>query len=327
MNWTTIKVRLSDIGIHLALFQDDQTVLIDAGPADSVKIDLPKKLDELSVREVDYLILTHGHTDHVGGAKWIKDRYGATVIAHPDAVEFIADPEYELKNYWSRYLRFFADHFRLQFEEGYWKIRGRDSCEVDKKVREGDTLNIGSLRFKFLETPGHIVGSLSIQEESLGILCVGDAVQGLGPCSTTASYVPLYFDVRGYVKSLEKLSKVNVERLLCAHPYKPLCKPVQSRDEAKRFIESSLNFVRTFDSLILETISREGQGIAFTELGRRLSGKFNSEWPSIGLTVTLWSHIEWMLKRELVEVYETPSNILIASRNTKPPSRFVHQPS
>jgi len=311
LKWTTLEVELGDIGAYLLLLQDEANVLIDAGPANNVERDLPKKLKDLSVKEIDYLILTHGHTDHIGGARWIKEHYGSTIIAHPDTVKFLVDPSYELNNYWLKYLKFFKDSIRDEFEKGYWKTRGRDSCEVDKTVREGEILNVGSLRFKFLETPGHIDGSLSIQEEKARILFVGDAIQGLGPCSSIIQAIPLYFNVKEYIESLEKITKSDVKRLISAHPYKPLCKPIQSKIEAKKLIEASVNFVKSFESSMLEMILREKRGVTFRDLGQKLSRKFGSEWPSIGLAPTIWSHIERMVERGRVEICESPHEILI----------------
>jgi len=312
----TLKADLLDIGVYLLLFQDDdKNVLIEAGPANINQKNLAIKLRELSVKKIDYLILTHGHTDHVGGAKWIKEHYGASVIAHPDCVSFLFDPYYELKNYWEEYLRFFKYETRVKFKKDYWKTRGRDSCRVDKTVREGDTLNVGSLRFKIIETPGHIDGSISILEENTKILFLGDAIQGLGPCSSIVNTLPLYFDVNEYLKTLDKIMEINAKYFILAHPYKPLCNPILSRADVIKFIKVSKDFVKSFEASILEILLKEKEGITFINLGQKLSNKFGSDWPSVGLAPTIYSHIKRMVKRNKVKILGSMPKIIILKRN------------
>lgn len=81
----------------------------------------------LSVR---YIFLTHGHYDHVGGARALHDATGAPVYLNPIDRALPAEL--------SRHL-FFTDSYR-----------------------DGDALCMGALTFRVLGTPGHSAGSVCL---------------------------------------------------------------------------------------------------------------------------------------------------------------------
>ena len=71
-----------DAAIYLVRF-DDRAVLIDSGCGDShhrlvenISAALPQAV------EITYLLLTHCHYDHVGGAAALKEEYGCKIVAH-----------------------------------------------------------------------------------------------------------------------------------------------------------------------------------------------------------------------------------------------------
>ncbi len=43
-----------------------------------------KLLEKLNGKNVKYILLTHGHFDHICGAKMVKDAMGAKVVIHKD---------------------------------------------------------------------------------------------------------------------------------------------------------------------------------------------------------------------------------------------------
>ena len=70
-------------GDSILLEQGEETMLIDCGPASSQG----QLLDYLSEREldtIDYLVLTHPHEDHIGGAVAILESYPVEAVYMPD---------------------------------------------------------------------------------------------------------------------------------------------------------------------------------------------------------------------------------------------------
>ncbi len=92
-----------------------------------------------------YILLTHGHYDHIEAIKPLKDKYNLPVIVGAKDVYLIND------QLWSNYL-------------------GRPFPQVnyDRAIIEGGTITLDELTIQALETPGHSPGSISY--------LVGDAI-------------------------------------------------------------------------------------------------------------------------------------------------------
>ena len=70
---------------------EDLTIMFDSGDVgDSTKIEKFFAKKELSLAEVDYLIIAHGHADHGGNAQYFKEKYNMKIIAGAGKEELIA---------------------------------------------------------------------------------------------------------------------------------------------------------------------------------------------------------------------------------------------
>lgn len=90
---------------------------------------------------IEYIIATHGHSDHVCGNRKIKDATGAKIIMHGADDAFFKKPEV------------------LQ----YFSMLGLDhSPPADILVKDGDTITFGKESLQVLHTPGHTPGGISL---------------------------------------------------------------------------------------------------------------------------------------------------------------------
>jgi Zn-dependent hydrolases, including glyoxylases len=111
--------------------------IIDPG-GDSGEILSLIKNNKISIK---FIILTHGHFDHIGGVKELKQELGAHVYIHQGDSTLISDKSSPLKP-------FAAD---------------TDVFEADKYVKDEDTFYFGNESIIIYETPGHTPGGISIK--------------------------------------------------------------------------------------------------------------------------------------------------------------------
>lgn len=99
-------------------------------------------LEAVKALDIDlkYIMLTHGHSDHTGGLNFFKE--------HFPEVKIVAS-ELERETLASRKMSF-----------------AREAYAADIEVADGQTLEIGSLKPKFISTPGHTPGGMCILLEN-----------------------------------------------------------------------------------------------------------------------------------------------------------------
>lgn len=103
--------------------------------------------------QIESIVITHGHADHILALDEIRNHFGAKVmIGEKDAI-MLTDPGANLSG--------------MAGEEFY-------TSPADRLLREGDIVGVGQLSFKVLETPGHSLGSISLYGH--GVVFTGDAL-------------------------------------------------------------------------------------------------------------------------------------------------------
>ena len=90
--------------------------------------------------EIQYILLTHGHFDHIGAVKYLKDELNARVAIHVEDAGCLNDNGRNLSLY-------------MRMDIG-------DQGPADKVLKDGDKLHVGDIELKVLHTPGHSGGSV-----------------------------------------------------------------------------------------------------------------------------------------------------------------------
>ncbi len=122
----------------------------------------------LAIEDIRRVVLTHKHADHIGLAREIHDRSGATVYVHEDDWEGVAD----LDKRHGEFVPLVVGKLRefqvpgeviaeLQKFLGHGK---RFAHEVPaEKLRDGQTLDVDGRELEVIHTPGHTQGSICLR--------------------------------------------------------------------------------------------------------------------------------------------------------------------
>jgi glyoxylase-like metal-dependent hydrolase (beta-lactamase superfamily II) len=139
-----------DAAIYLVNF-DGHAALVDAGTGrgQSRLLDHLKKAGARR-DQIEYLLLTHCHYDHTGGAHGLRDKLGCPVIAHELDADFLE----------------FGDN---EVTAASWYGTKLSPCPVDRRLNgTQQILRLGERSITALHIPGHSPGSLAFLTESEG---------------------------------------------------------------------------------------------------------------------------------------------------------------
>ena len=195
------------LGADAFLLAEERLTLIDAGMVGSRRTlerylrGIGRRLDEL-----DRIICTHGHPDHIGGvSELVRDRDDVAVLIHPDDLAGLRLPLREA----------------LARTEGVTVRRGRliqylTRAPTDPTpVTDGEVLPLlGGLRV--VHTPGHTPGSICLYAPRHRLLFTGDVLQVVRGRLTYASAF-FSHDPAGARGSVERLAALDVETIALSH--------------------------------------------------------------------------------------------------------------
>ncbi|KPN16230.1 MBL fold metallo-hydrolase [Arthrobacter sp. Edens01] len=207
-------------GLYSYFIDAPEPAIVDTGIASSPAEGLLPALQQLgrSIEDVRWILLTHGHIDHLGGAQALHDLTGgkAKVVIHEADAPLLRSRQAHVDEYVqgrSRYLNA-PDGAQQQAQTAQAVISGE--MEPAVLVRGGETLSLGGdVRVKVHAVPGHTPGSVAYQLDDA--VFAGDAVQIHG----AANRFPGYTDPDAYRSSLAYLrDEVRPERLYLGHPYR-----------------------------------------------------------------------------------------------------------
>lgn len=106
--------------------------------------------------KLKYIMLTHGHFDHIFGVHGLKEATGAKVVIHFKDAEHLTDP-------------------RKSLAEGNMP-EPQIPVSADVLLKEGDVITLGDEEIKVMSTPGHTMGSVCYIIESEKTIISGDTL-------------------------------------------------------------------------------------------------------------------------------------------------------
>ncbi|MFV1969411.1 MAG: MBL fold metallo-hydrolase [Acidimicrobiia bacterium] len=195
--------------------------LIDAGNPNQYK-QLPLALSELglSLDDIDAIVLTHAHGDHLGSSRRIKDESGARVhVHHGDVALASGEAEREAERHWARDL----NHIQAWRTAWFFIAGGVFSAKpvVDlTEFGDGETIEVPG-RPVGIHTPGHTDGSACVHLPDRDVIFTGDSLvtMHLGTGKKGARVMPGAFNKNSAqaLESLEHMHGLDVSTVLPGH--------------------------------------------------------------------------------------------------------------
>lgn len=98
-----------------------------------------KMIDMIGETDLKYILLTHGHFDHIIGVKSVKEKYGAQVVISKEDEPMLNSSKLSLAVFCNA---------------------PQNNVDADIIVKDGDEITLGEIKIKVMATPGHTSGSV-----------------------------------------------------------------------------------------------------------------------------------------------------------------------
>jgi glyoxylase-like metal-dependent hydrolase (beta-lactamase superfamily II) len=146
-------LEISSMGVNCYIVGCEETrevAVIDPGGNARAILNMLKENDLKAV----YIINTHGHIDHIGANKGVKDATGAQILIHEADAKMLVNSA-----------------SNLSFLMG----SGVTSPAADRLLKDGDKIKIGNtVELDVIHTPGHSPGGVCLKTDD--IIFVGDTL-------------------------------------------------------------------------------------------------------------------------------------------------------
>jgi glyoxylase-like metal-dependent hydrolase (beta-lactamase superfamily II) len=227
-----IPLPLAHVGsVNAWLLRGDPVTLIDTGPRDDdalAALEAGLRQQGLRVEDIELLLATHHHLDHVGLAATIQRRSGATVAVLDAVADYAASYSAQVEED-RRFARALMRHHGVpeslvaDTDELWDYIRATtEDFRADVRLADGDRVQAGGRSFRVIARPGHSTTDTLFVDDADGFAFAGDHLLATISSNTEICAPDRARDGRArsrvrYLENLELTAKMPLARLLTGH--------------------------------------------------------------------------------------------------------------
>jgi glyoxylase-like metal-dependent hydrolase (beta-lactamase superfamily II) len=202
---------------HL-IIREGRVAFVDTGSAHSIPLLMRALVDlQIAPQQVDYVLLTHIHLDHAGGAGGLVQQLPhAKVVVHPRGAPHLINPG-----------KLIAGTKAVYGDETFRRLYGEVTpVPADRiiVIEDGGSLRLGTSCLTFIHTPGHALHHYCVIDQDSRSIFAGDTFgisyrdfdnqrgQFIFPATT-----PVHFDPGAAHASIDRLMEYEPEAIYLTH--------------------------------------------------------------------------------------------------------------
>ena len=211
--------------------------------------------DGLDIRDVDKVLITHSHWDHINASGIMVSEYGLTISAGEGEIPFIEDREKNFRAFIADFGEFAKEIFPFPMMVArflLWFVWGKQpALRVDRGLKDGDIIEMGDMgrKIEVISIPGHTNGHTGYYLPDAGVMAIGDLIdfenaEGMDLNNPRSDYLSA-------ISSIERLLKMDLEVIIPGHG-----EPIIGRKAVVELLQRALSGGHDYPGLIKAKIDK-----------------------------------------------------------------------
>lgn len=277
-------------GESLLIIGSEKTAVYDTGMAYCGPGLVENIKNRLAGKNLDYVLLSHTHYDHVGGLPYLRTQWPDLIVYGSNYGQRVLQKQGALAT-----IRHMSEIAALRYQrEGSGLPAYRDKeLRIDRSVGNDDVIQLGGRSFRVIETRGHTNCSLSFFLEEERILFASESTGvAVEPRIINAAFLTSYADS---IASIETCRRLSPDKIYCPHYLEV------EDDWAFQFFDLALKATMEWKDFILSCLMAGKRDLEIEELclERYWTGTVKVEQPMEAFLLNLRAKIK-VVTREFI---------------------------